>query len=222
MVAVPLSPIIKIKHATNNLPLIQGGACGYGDLNKEGYGMDNVALSTALFNNGLTCGACYEIQCDSQQDPKWCHPGSIIVTATNFCPPNFALFPDKGGWCNPPRKHVAGIIPVNYRRVPCAKQGGIRFEINGFKYWTHVLEYNVGGAGDVTEVAIKGSREGNWETMQRNWGENWQTGNDYSGKSLSFRVNTSVWNRSMRPRRIGNMDRPLRGKNFLRRRTSGL
>ncbi|XP_006833166.2 expansin-A7 [Amborella trichopoda] len=181
------------------------GACGYGDLVKEGYGMNNVALSTALFNNGLTCGACYEIQCDSQQDPKWCHPGSIIVTATNFCPPNPALPSDKGGWCNPPREHfdlsmpaflrigeyIAGIIPVSYRRVPCTKQGGIRFEISGFKYWTHVLVYNVGGAGDVREVAIKGSRASNWEPMQRNWGQIWQTGNDYSGQSLSFRVTTS-------------------------------
>ncbi|ERM99940.1 hypothetical protein AMTR_s00110p00103570 [Amborella trichopoda] len=81
------------------------GACGYGDLNKEGYGMNNVALSTAQYNNGLTYGACYEIQCDSQHDPKWCHRGSIIVTATNFCSPNLALPPDKRGWCNPPRDH---------------------------------------------------------------------------------------------------------------------
>ncbi|KAL4184316.1 hypothetical protein AMTRI_Chr10g224980 [Amborella trichopoda] len=192
MVAVPLTSRIKIKHAINNLLLVQGeGACGYGDLNKEGYGMNNVALSTAQYNNGLTCGACYEIQCDSQHDPKWCHRGSIIVTATNFCSPNLALPPDKRGWCNPPREHLASIIPVNYRRFPCAKQGGIQFEINGFKYWTLVLVYNVGAAGDVREVTIKGSREGNWETTQWNWGENWQTGNDHSGQSLSFRVTTS-------------------------------
>lgn len=98
-----------------------GGACGFNDKDKPVFGKDTTALSTALFNSGATCGACYEIKCDAKQG---CKAGSVVVTATDLCPPGGE------GWCNTPKEHFdmsqpaflkiaehkAGIVPVKYRR----------------------------------------------------------------------------------------------------------
>lgn len=106
-----------------------GGACGYGDLVKAGYGMGTVGLSEVLFERGQICGACFEVRC--VEDLRWCIPGtSTIVTATNFCAPNYGFTSEGGGHCNPPNKHFvlpievfekiaiwkAGNMPVQYRR----------------------------------------------------------------------------------------------------------
>ncbi|KAL2902280.1 putative expansin-A30 [Bienertia sinuspersici] len=182
-----------------------GGACGYGNLFKNGYGTDTAAVSTVLFKNGYGCGTCYQLMCAYS---KWCNPRKghggfpiITVTATNLCPPNWGKDSNAGGWCNPPRTHFdlsmpafkkiafwkAGIVPVQYRRVPCGKKGGIRFSFQGNNYWLLAYVMNVGGAGDIAKMWVKGSRTG-WISMSHNWGASYQAFAQLGGQSLTFKL----------------------------------
>lgn len=62
----------------------------------------------------------------------------------------------------------ARMVPVIYRRVPCAKRDGVKFQLlvedSGLM---RVLLYNVAGAGDVSDVKIKGSSSSGWLQMTR-------------------------------------------------------
>nr|XP_023891241.1 expansin-A20 [Quercus suber]POF21668.1 expansin-a20 [Quercus suber] len=187
-----------------NGSIITEGACGYGDLHKTSYGKYSAGLSTILFNKGSTCGACYELRCVDHI--LWCLQGSpsIVLTATDFCPPNYGLSADYGGWCNFPKEHFemseaafteiaersADNVPVQYRRVKCARSGGMRFSLSGNSHFFQVLITNVGLDGEVIAVKVKGSRTG-WNPMARNWGQLWHCNIDIKGQPISFEVTTS-------------------------------
>ena len=180
-----------------------GGACAYQNTVALGYGMMTAALSSPLFNGGEACGACYEIKCKYIQETNtaknWCYSytKSIIVTATNLCPPG-----STGGWCNPPNCHFdlpmpaflqlaqqqGGVAPVYYRRTPCQRSGGMRFTLGGNQWFMMILIHNVAGAGDVVAVSISCPYVG-WTPMYRNWGAIWTCTKPMHGP-LSFKVTT--------------------------------
>ncbi|GLJ38356.1 hypothetical protein SUGI_0781200 [Cryptomeria japonica] len=154
----------------------------------QGYDIYTASLSTTLFNDGLSCGGCYELQCKEEEDPQWCLPGkTVTVTATNFCTPNFAQANDAGGLCNPPLSHFdlavpafeqialykGGVVPVRYRRVECVNKGGMRCTILRSQYYQMVLVTNVGGSGDVVAVSVKAKDPpipgiSGWQSLKQN------------------------------------------------------
>ncbi|BBN04938.1 expansin [Marchantia polymorpha subsp. ruderalis] len=177
------------------------GACAYPNVLAMGYGTMNAALSSAIFDHGKTCGACFQLVCTYVPYGNLrCLRGRITVTATNYCPQG-----SKGGWCDAPRSHFdlaepafvqiapynAGVVHVDYQRVNCQRSGEIRYRLYGFTYFLQVLVYNVAGTGDVTAMSIKGSSEGRWISMTRSWGQLWTTGVVLEHQALSFMVTIS-------------------------------
>ncbi|TVU30595.1 hypothetical protein EJB05_22225, partial [Eragrostis curvula] len=170
-----------------------GGACGYGNLYDAGYGINNAALSSVLFNDGASCGQCYLIMCDTSKS-TWCKPGyTVTITATNLCPANWALPSNNGGWCNPPRPHFDMAQPA-WETIGIYRAGivprGVRFAMAGFNYFELVNIKNVAGSGSVAAAWIKGTNTG-WIQMSRNWGANWQSLAGLVGQELSFAVTTT-------------------------------
>jgi len=52
--------------------------------------------------------------------------------------------------------------------------------------------WNVGGAGDITQVQVKGDQKvKNWTNLKRNWGQKWESDAMLVGETLSFRVRAS-------------------------------
>ncbi|KAL2641924.1 hypothetical protein R1flu_009511 [Riccia fluitans] len=192
-------------HATYYSNGPYGGACGYFDISRMGYGTMTAALSIPLFSGGESCGACFRIRCVGD---RACHNKEIVVTATNLCPQG-----SYGSWCDTPKRHfdlappafgeiaemTVGHVPIGYEKVTCARRGGIRFLFRGNDDWFQTLVFNVGGAGDVTAVSIRGANTG-WISMTRAWGQNWEMYRVLKNQPLSFMVRigdgrtVSSWN----------------------------
>uniref|UniRef100_A0A0E0I3Q3 Expansin n=2 Tax=Oryza TaxID=4527 RepID=A0A0E0I3Q3_ORYNI len=163
----------------------EGGACGYKDA--DGYGAMTAAVSPALFDNGAGCGACYELKGESGK--------TVVVTATNQAPPPVnGMKGEHFDLTMPAFLSIAeeklGVVPVSYRKVACVRQGGIKYTITGNPSYNMVMVKNVGGAGDVVKLTVKGTKRVKWTPLQRSWGQLWKTEANLTGESLTFRVMT--------------------------------
>ncbi|KND38318.1 RlpA-like double-psi beta-barrel domain-containing protein [Streptomyces acidiscabies] len=179
-----------------------GNACGYDDEGLNAIGTMQTAVSTQLFNSGYQCGSRFTVRCRSELVPQWCLPGSpeVTVTVTDFCPPNYDLRGDAGGWCNPPRKHFdlsrpafeqiadpeAGIVPTMYARSEVNRNTPLRFKMGGLPLANDVL-VDSNSASPTKSVSIKGTNTA-WLNMTHAQGVHWEVLQLLQGQALSFKV----------------------------------
>ena len=82
-----------------------------------GYGKATAARSIVLFEKGQIYGACFQVRC--VEDLRWCIPRtSIIVTAINFCAPNYGFEADGGGHCNFPKLTLLFVLEIVQTDAP--------------------------------------------------------------------------------------------------------
>ncbi|GJN32327.1 hypothetical protein PR202_gb20827 [Eleusine coracana subsp. coracana] len=168
-----------------------GGACGYKDA--DGFGVQTAAVSPKLFDGGAGCGACYEVKGANSTKAAGAKP--VVITANNQAPPPVSGQEGEHFDLTMPvflqiAEEKAGIVPISYRKVPCQREGGIRYTITGNKNYNMVMVTNVGGEGDVVALLVKGNKRVKWTPLRRSWGQIWITETDLTGESLTFRVMT--------------------------------
>ncbi|KAL6642714.1 hypothetical protein ACP70R_020895 [Stipagrostis hirtigluma subsp. patula] len=172
-------------------PYDNGGACGFKHTNQYPFMSMGSCGNEPIFKDGKGCGRCYQIRCLSSSNPACSGmPETVIITDMNYYPVSKYHF-DLSGTAfgrmalpglNDKLRH-AGIIDIQFRRVPCYFPGlTINFHVqhgsNPF-YLAVLIEYE-DLDGDVVQVDLMESRSaygpptGYWEPMHESWGSIWR------------------------------------------------
>ncbi|TVU01420.1 hypothetical protein EJB05_53133, partial [Eragrostis curvula] len=169
-----------------------GGACGYGGtVSKRPLSSMIAAAGPLFYKSGKGCGSCYQIKCTGN---RACSGRPVTVTITDSCLGGVCL--NKAGHFDmsgtafgamanrgmADRLLAAGILKIQYKRVPCNYKGmGITFKVDAGSnpYYLAVLIQYQNGDGDLARVDIL--QGGAWTPMQHSWGAMWRVN---TGKRL--------------------------------------
>lgn len=166
-----------------------GGACGFKNVNQYPFSSMISCGNEPLFKDGSGCGACYEIRCTKVNNPACSGKAKkIMITDMNYYPVakyHFDLSGTAfGAMANPGQNDQlrhAGIIDMQFRRVPCKNRGlNVNFRVqhgSNPNYLAVLVEYaNVDGT--VVQMDLRESRRGHpsgpWRPMRRSWGSIWR------------------------------------------------
>ncbi|KAF0932797.1 hypothetical protein E2562_012132 [Oryza meyeriana var. granulata] len=169
-----------------------GGACGFKNVNLPPFSAMTSCGNEPLFKDGKGCGSCYQIRCVG-------HPAcsgvleTVIITDMNYYPVSLYHFDLSGTAFGAMAKdnrsddlRHAGIIDIQFRRVPCQYPGlTVTFHVEEGSnpvYLAILVEYE-NGDGDVVQVDVMESRAaadgslsptGVWTPMRESWGSIWR------------------------------------------------
>ncbi|KAK3157107.1 hypothetical protein QOZ80_2AG0116250 [Eleusine coracana subsp. coracana] len=166
-------------------PYDNGGACGYKNTNQYPFMSMTSCGNQPLFKDGDGCGACYQIRCVSKNNPACSgKPQRVVITDMNYYPVaryHFDLSGTAFGAMARPglndKLRHAGIIDMQFRRVPCNHRGlTINFHVHHTSnpnYLAVLAEY-ANKDGTVVQMDLQEKNARYWTPMRRSWGAIWR------------------------------------------------
>ncbi|XP_062205589.1 expansin-B6-like [Phragmites australis] len=162
-----------------------GGACGFKHTNQYPFSSMTSCGNEPIFKDGKGCGSCYQIRCLKNNHPACSGEAkTVMITDMNYYPVAKYHF-DLSGTAfgsmalpglNDKLRH-AGIIDMEFRRVPCNFPGlTINFHVehgSNPMYLAVLVEYE-NKDGDVVQVDLMEGNSGYWEPMRESWGSIWR------------------------------------------------
>ncbi|KAG8092520.1 hypothetical protein GUJ93_ZPchr0012g20569 [Zizania palustris] len=169
-----------------------GGACGFKNVNQYPFMSMTSCGNEPLFNDGKGCGSCYQIRCVNNPACSG-NTETVIITDMNYYPVakyHFDLSGTAFGAMAKPGQNDklrhAGIIDIQFRRVPCNYPGlKVNFHVEEGSnpvYFAVLVEYE-DLDGDVVQVDLMESKSssygaatatGVWTPMRESWGSIWR------------------------------------------------
>ncbi|XP_047049244.1 expansin-B2-like [Lolium rigidum] len=166
-----------------------GGACGFKNVNRYPLSAMTSCGNEPLFQGGAGCGTCYQIRCTRTNNPACSgQTKTVVITDMNYYPVakyHFDLSGTAFGALAMPGQNDqlrhAGIIDMQFRRVPCNFAGmklGFYVLRGANPNYLPVLVQYANRDGTVVKMDLmrstNGRPTGRWEPMYRSWGSVWR------------------------------------------------
>ncbi|XP_062205590.1 expansin-B2-like [Phragmites australis] len=181
-------------------PNDNGGACGFKHTNQYPFMSMTSCGNEPLFQDGKGCGSCYQIRCVSENNPACSGEAkTVMITDMNYYPVakyHFDLSGTAFGAMAKPglndKLRHAGIIDMQFRRVPCNHRGltvNFHVEVGSNPVYLAVLVEYANKDGTVVQVDLMESNSRYWTPMRRSWGSIWRLDSNHPLKApFSLRI----------------------------------
>lgn len=171
------------------------GACGFGAFGATVNGGD-VSAASKLYNNGVGCGACYQVRCTNSE---YCSDNGVTVVITDQgSSDNTDFILSEHAFSKMAQTTDAaatlkslGVVDIEYQRVSCSYPGkNITFKIDESSSYPSYLAFAIyyqQGQKDITAVQLCETQSFTCKLLERDHGAVWTSTSPPSGP-LSIRM----------------------------------